>query len=101
MRIMKRCVSRADKGQEGRRAAWSCLIPCTDFLELTQPFLCSIQISIFVEPCDAPQSVQKTLTSEKLEQIKVMQTQHKLCPHSQTHLFPQLTLRLRLAGPHP
>ncbi|XP_055420630.1 nuclear RNA export factor 3-like [Bubalus kerabau] len=27
-------------------------------------------ISIFVEPCDAPQSVQKTLTSEKLEQIK-------------------------------
>uniref|UniRef100_A0AAA9TWR9 NTF2 domain-containing protein n=1 Tax=Bos taurus TaxID=9913 RepID=A0AAA9TWR9_BOVIN len=54
------------------------------------------KISIFVEPCDAPQSVQKTLTSEKLEQIKVMQTQHKLCPHSQTHLFPQLTLRLRL-----
>nr|XP_025132459.1 nuclear RNA export factor 3-like [Bubalus bubalis] len=28
-------------------------------------------ISIFVEPCDAPQSVQKTLTSEKLEQIKL------------------------------
>ncbi|XP_061266729.1 nuclear RNA export factor 3-like isoform X4 [Bos javanicus] len=28
------------------------------------------KISIFVEPCDAPQSVQKTLTSEKLEQIK-------------------------------
>ncbi|XP_061266727.1 nuclear RNA export factor 3-like isoform X2 [Bos javanicus] len=29
------------------------------------------KISIFVEPCDAPQSVQKTLTSEKLEQIKL------------------------------
>ncbi|XP_024844896.1 nuclear RNA export factor 3 isoform X2 [Bos taurus] len=28
------------------------------------------KISIFVEPCDAPESVQKTLTSEKLEQIK-------------------------------
>uniref|UniRef100_A0A452F4S8 NTF2 domain-containing protein n=1 Tax=Capra hircus TaxID=9925 RepID=A0A452F4S8_CAPHI len=36
------------------------------------------KISIFVEPCDAPQSVQKALTAEKLEQIKVMQTQHKL-----------------------
>ena len=50
------------------------LDPMHRFLELTQPFLCSLQISIFVEPCDAPQSVQKTLTSEKLEQIKVMQT---------------------------
>ncbi|XP_024844895.1 nuclear RNA export factor 3 isoform X1 [Bos taurus] len=29
------------------------------------------KISIFVEPCDAPESVQKTLTSEKLEQIKL------------------------------
>ena len=77
------------------------LDPMHRFLELTQPFLCSLQISIFVEPCDAPQSVQKTLTCEKLEKIKVMQTQHKLCPHSQTHLFPPLTLRLRLAGPHP
>ncbi|KAJ1057553.1 hypothetical protein K5549_003026 [Capra hircus] len=29
------------------------------------------KISIFVEPCDAPQSVQKALTAEKLEQIKL------------------------------
>ncbi|KAB0341116.1 hypothetical protein FD754_018042, partial [Muntiacus muntjak] len=36
------------------------------------------RIPIFVEPCDTPQSVQKALKSEKVGQIKVMQTQHKL-----------------------
>ncbi|KAJ1058222.1 hypothetical protein K5549_019947, partial [Capra hircus] len=35
------------------------------------------KIFILVEPCESPQSVQKVLTSEKVEQIKVMQTQHK------------------------
>ena len=77
------------------------MIPCTDFLELTQPLLCSLQIFILVEPCESPQSVQKALTSEKVEQIKVMQTQHKLCTHSQTHCSPPLTLRLRTTEAHP
>ncbi|XP_070639590.1 nuclear RNA export factor 3-like isoform X2 [Bos indicus] len=59
------------------------------------------KIFILVEPCESPQSVQKALTSEKVEQIKVMQTQHKLCSHSQTHCSPPLTLRLRTTEPHP
>ena len=81
--------------------AWSCLIPCTDFLALTQHLLCSLQISIFVEPCDTPRSVQKALKSEKVEQMKVMQIQHKLCTDTQPHLFPLLTLRHRATEPHP
>ncbi|DAA13109.1 TPA: nuclear RNA export factor 3-like [Bos taurus] len=47
------------------------------------------QISIFVEPCDAPESVQKTLTSEKLEQIK-----------TQARWTPSLTLQLTMNKPY-
>ena len=95
MRLMKVCVSRAWAGLAGDKRAgqghgfvWS---QGSDFLELTQPLLCSQQISIFVDPCDALHSVLKELRSEKVEQIKVTQTQHNLCTHSQTHLLPPIT----------
>lgn len=51
----------------------------------------SVQISVFVDPCDAPHSVQKELRSAKVEQMKVRQSQHKLCTQSQTHLLPRFT----------
>lgn len=91
MRIMRWCVSRAWPGlSRGKRAgqgqglAW---YQVSDFLVLTKPFLYSLQISIFVNPSDAPQSVQKELKSEKEKLVKVMQTQDQLCVHIQTHLF--------------
>uniref|UniRef100_A0A8D1QIB1 Nuclear RNA export factor Tap RNA-binding domain-containing protein n=1 Tax=Sus scrofa TaxID=9823 RepID=A0A8D1QIB1_PIG len=49
------------------------------------------RISVFVDPCDAPRSVQKELRSAKVEQMKVRQSQHKLCTQSQTHLLPPFT----------
>lgn len=80
-------ITRASQGQEegqGQGLAWS---QGSDFLVLTQPLLCFLQIPIIVNPSDAPQSVQKELKSEKEEQIKVMQTQDKLYIYIQTHLF--------------
>lgn len=54
---------------------------------LTQPLLYFLQISIFVNPSDAPQSMQKELKLEKEKLVKVMQIQEQLCVHIQTHLF--------------
>ncbi|OWJ99225.1 NXF3, partial [Cervus elaphus hippelaphus] len=47
------------------------------------------KIFIFVEPCDAPPSVQKALKSEKVEQMK-----------TQSHRTPSLTLKLTMSKPY-
>lgn len=74
----------------------------SDFLVLTQPLLCSLQISIFIYPSGTPHSVQKELKSEKVEQTKVMQTQDWLCIHIQARtFFPHLLPPISTSNSEP
>ena len=74
----------------------------SDFLVLTQPLFCSLQISIFIYPSCTPPSLQKELKSEKVEQTKVMQTQDWLCIHIQAHtFFPHLLPPISTSNSEP
>lgn len=64
-----------DWDQLGARGQDRGKVLCRISWYLTQPLLCSLQISIFIYPSDAPHSVHKELKSEKVEQTKLMQIQ--------------------------